>query len=108
MTHSTEPRENEIWHDAFRKSTSVATREIAGETLLVPISGEIAQLHKLFTLNPVGAIIWDQLDGRVDLAAIRHRLVDRFEVSEESAGQDLLEYVEHLLEAQLIEKLDER
>jgi hypothetical protein len=86
----------------YRQSPAVATRDIAGEVLLVPVRGELAQLQRLFSLNAVGAFIWQQLDGKRDLAAIEHDLVERFEVSEEEARRDLVEYVEGLRQASLI------
>ena len=101
------PRGAEIWNDVFHKNTSVVTREIAGEILLVPVRGELAQLHKLFTLNQVGAFIWEQIDGRIDLATLHRRLVDRFEVSDEEARQDILDYVKSLWEARLVDKLED-
>lgn len=88
-----------------QKSPSVVARTIAGETLLVPVRGDLALLNKLFALNEVGAYIWEQIDGRADLATIHRRLQDHFEVSGNDALQDLLEYVGLLLEAELIEKL---
>ncbi len=87
----------------FRQSASVVKREIAGEVLLVPIRGQLAQLHRLFVLNEVGDFIWQQIDGVRDLAAIHRGMVERFEVSEEEARSDLVEYVDSLRDAQLIE-----
>ena len=81
----------------------MVARKIAGETFLVPVKGELAQLHRLFALNAVGAFIWEQIDGRRDLDVIHSGLLEEFEVSAEQARQDLGEYVERLLEAGLIE-----
>lgn len=100
------PPKSDLWTDVFRKKSSVVAREIAGENILVPVRAELAKLHRLFTLNQVGAFIWQQLDGHTDLAAIHRRLVEHFEVSDEEAREDLLEYAQLLLESQLIEKLE--
>jgi len=86
----------------YRQSPAVVTREIAGEMLLVPVRGELAQLQRLFSLNAVGAFIWQALDGNRDLAAIHHDLVERFEVTEDEARRDLAEYVESLRDAGVI------
>lgn len=86
----------------YRQSPSVVTREIAGEVLLVPVRGELAQLQRLFSLNGVGAFIWRQLDGKRDLEAIHHDVVERFDVSEDEARRDLVEYVDCLRDASLV------
>ncbi|MCP3957626.1 MAG: PqqD family protein [bacterium] len=80
----------------------MATREIAGETILVPVSGKLAQLQQIFVLNPVGAYIWEHLDGERDLEAVHRGLVESFEVASEEAESDLFEYVGALEEAGLI------
>lgn len=90
----------------FQKRSSVVVRQIAGETFLVPVRGELAQLHRLFALNPVGAFIWQQLDGIRDLEQIHRHVVERFEVDAAMARRDLLDYVHRLREAQLIDSLE--
>lgn len=41
----------------------VVFRTVAGERLLVPVRGEGARRRRLFTLNPLGAVIWERLGG---------------------------------------------
>ncbi len=86
----------------FRQQRSTVTREIAGEVLLVPVHGKLAQLQRIFVLNPVGAYIWQQLDGERDLEAIHRGLVDNFEVTGGEAEADLYEYLGALEDAGLI------
>lgn len=89
----------------FRRRESVVYREIAGEGFLVPVEGDLAQMHKLFVLNEVAGHIWQLLDGCRDLAAIHHSLVEEFEVSDEEAESDLAQYVEALRGAGLVEEV---
>ncbi len=100
--NSNPSQESPVWQQVYRKSESLVTREIAGETLLVPMRGKLARLQRIFALNPVGAHIWDQLDGTRDLAAIHRSLVESFDVSPEEAEADLVEYVNLLRDAELI------
>ncbi len=89
-------------HRVFRQRRDTVTREIAGEVLLVPVRGKLAQLQQIFVLNPVGAYIWRQLDGERDLEAIHRGLVDTFEVAGGEAEVDLFEYLGALEEAGLV------
>ncbi len=86
----------------FRQRPDMVTREIAGEVLLVPVRGKLAQLQRIFVLNPVGAFIWRRLDGERDLAAIHRGLVDYFEVTGGEAEADMFEYLGALEEAGLV------
>ena len=96
------------WRWICRRNLSVAVREVGGETFLVPVEEELARMHRLVAVNAMGAFIWDELDGKRDLAAIHRHLVDRFEVSAEEAREDLVEFVERLLAAGLIEVVRSR
>ena len=86
----------------LRQQEEVVLREIADETLLIPIRGKLAQLQQIYVLSPVGAFIWHQLDGKRDLEEVRDNLLENFEVSVEEAQADLTSYVEELLEVGLI------
>jgi len=40
---------------------SFVTREIGGETLIVPVTGHVMELESIYVLNPVGSRIWELL-----------------------------------------------
>ncbi len=94
--------EERPWDRVYRQQVSLAEREIAGEVILVPVRGKLAQLQQIFALNPVGAFIWRQLDGQRNLRGIHLGIIDRFEVTSAEAERDLFEYVGALREAKLI------
>jgi hypothetical protein len=87
----------------YRKKEDLLVRRIAGETLIVPIRGKLADMQRLFTLNPVAEFVWEQLDGRKDLDAIRAAIVAGFDVDEARAAADLHELVMQLVDAELVE-----
>jgi hypothetical protein len=80
----------------------VVSRKIVGETILVPITGKLADLQRVFALNPVAEFIWERLDGKRRLAEIRDDIVVAFEVAPQRAEDDLLELVSELLEEGLV------
>lgn len=86
----------------LKQGPEMVVREIAGEVLLVPVRGKLAQLQQIFVLNPVGAYIWQQLDGERDLDAIRQGLIETFEVASPEAETDLFEYLGALEGAGLV------
>lgn len=88
----------------LKKREDVVTREIAGETILVPIRGKLVDMQKIFCLDPVAAFIWEHLDGRRTLAAVRDAVLDKFDVQQERAEADIQEFVAQLAEADLIQE----
>lgn len=83
----------------------VVVRRIADETLLVPITGELAKMQRIFVLDEVGQCVWEHLDGRCDLAAVVRSVTDRFDVSTEQAEVDIGDFAAAILEAGLVVKV---
>lgn len=77
-------------------SPGIARREIAGEALLVPISGDLARMQEIFVLDDVADHIWQRLDGRTPVTTIVDSLTEAFEVDRETAHRDLVAFLEAL------------
>ena len=92
------------WATVFGKRDEVVSREIAGETILVPIRGRLVELQRVFSVNPVGAHIWQELDGKKSLAEIRDSVLEAFEVERDQADADIRDFVAELVEAELVEE----
>jgi len=80
----------------FRKDSSMVSRKIADEFILVPIRRKLGEVEALYTLNEVGGRIWELLDGQRSLRVLRDSLVEEFDVSETEAQADLTELIEQL------------
>ena len=80
------------------------TREIAGETVVVPIRSGVGDLDSIFTLNEVGATIWRLIDGTRTADDIALAVVEAFEVEPEQARRDVEEFLASLTEAGMIDR----
>jgi hypothetical protein len=68
---------------------SFVTRRIAGETILVPVTGHVAELDSIYTLNEVGSFIWHLIDGRRSAQAIAEAVSAEYDVAPERAALDV-------------------
>jgi hypothetical protein len=80
----------------FVKQDDLVTREIAGETIVVPIRGRTEDLASIFTLNELGTLIWNLLDGQASVNQIAEAVSETYEVSLEQATEDILEFLKSL------------
>ncbi len=80
----------------FRKDSSMVSRKIADEFILVPIRRKLGEAEALYALNQVGGRIWELLDGQRSLRVLRDSLVEEFDVSATQAQADLTELIEQL------------
>ena len=90
--------------DVYRCCENLVTREIVGETIIVPISGQLADLQQVYSLNTTGSFVWDRLDGSTSLELIHEAVIANFKIGKQEAWTDLAELVADLAEAGLIEK----
>ncbi|HYB73900.1 MAG TPA: PqqD family protein [Candidatus Sulfotelmatobacter sp.] len=84
------------WADRLERDPTFVSRQIAGETILVPIRQNMGDLESVYSVNEVGTRVWELLDGSRTLGDIRDRIADEFEVGMEALARDLLEFLKQL------------
>lgn len=83
---------------SYSKDPSIVSREIAGETILVPIHQNVGDLESIYTLNETGAFAWKLMDGERTLSEILNRIINDYLVDDDEAEKDLLELIAQLEE----------
>jgi hypothetical protein len=82
---------------------SFVTRRIAGETLILPVTGHVANLDSIYVMNDVGSRIWELLEAPTPVETIADTLSHEFDVTAERAMDDVAEFLNMLKERGLIE-----
>ena len=83
----------------FVKEKDLVTRDIAGESIIVPIKGHVGDLDGLFTLNEVGAMIWQLIDGEKTGRQLAKAVRREYDVE---AEDDVVDFLQSLEDAGLI------
>jgi hypothetical protein len=86
----------------FVKEKQLVTRDVAGESIIVPIKGHVGDLEGIFTLNEVGATIWRLIDGRTTVRQLTEAVENEYDVGAAAAERDLLNFLQALEDAGLI------
>ena len=86
----------------FSRDTNCVTREIAGETLIVPIKNRVGDLDSIYTLNEVATIIWQLVNGQTSVDKIIDAVHDAYDVDREEATKDTVEFLDSLEKEGLI------
>jgi len=87
-----------------RRSDRFVSRDVGGETFVVPVRSGVANLEAIFTLNGVGSAIWAQIDGKKTVADLARAITAEFDVSEAEATADVTAFVDLLASKGLIEE----
>lgn len=73
-------------------------REIAGDTILVPVGKTVYDSNGLFVLNELGGFLWDRLEKAENEEELLQAVLNEYEVTEETAKKDLRTFLDKLRE----------
>lgn len=73
----------------YRIKSKFVTRAVGNELIIVPLSGNVAQMNELFTLNETAKLIWENLDENASLESMQTLLTETFEVDKTTALNDV-------------------
>lgn len=80
----------------YERNPEFIFRRIVDELVLVPVRQDVADMDCIYTLNPVGAFIWEKLDGAATLGEIQAAIADEYATEPETAAGDLLDFMGEL------------
>ena len=85
----------------FRRSTTVATSEVACEMVVVRAKREVGDLDAIFSFNEIGADVWVLMEEDRSLAELTTWVFDHYEISRSQAQNDIREFIAELVQAGL-------
>ena len=71
-------------------------RDIAGETILVPVGKTVYDSNGLYVLNELGAFLWNLLPDAQDEDALLKAVLAEYEVTEDVAAADIRAFLAEL------------
>ena len=75
------------------QTRSYVTRQIAGETLVMPVAGRMADLESIYVLNEVASRIWQLVGSPTTAERVAETIAREFAVSREDAAADVAEFL---------------
>ena len=80
-------------------------RRIVDEMVLVPIRQNIADMDAIYTINPVGAFVWERLDKPATLAELQAAVLDEYAAEPQEVAADLEGFVQEMLSIDAIRRV---
>jgi len=90
-------------NNTYQKDSNIVYRKIADEYILVPIRQQVADLNCIYTLNEIGAFIWELIDGKSNIKQILKNITAAYDVEEKAAKDDLISFISQLLKIKAID-----
>lgn len=82
----------------MRIKKELVKRDIAGDTILVPVGKTVYDSNGLFILNELGSFLWDRLDKAESEEELLQAVLEEYDVAEETAKTDLSTFLDKLRE----------
>jgi len=86
----------------YKRNSDTVSREIGGETIVVPICRGVGDMDSVFTFNSLGTDLWKLLDKSHTEEEMALWVTEHFEVSPERALADVRSFLEDLRNAGLV------
>lgn len=87
----------------FTRSRSVASRVVAGETLLVPIRSRVGDLASIYSFNGTGSSIWQLLETPKTVDELVAAVAQEYDAEQERVEKDVKEFLNEMLSVGLAE-----
>jgi hypothetical protein len=87
------------------RNTAIVSREVAGETIVVPICRGVGDLDSVYTFNSVGKSLWRFLEQGRTAEELANWVATHYQVEAEQAARDVQSYLTELQEIGLIRVL---
>lgn len=80
-------------------------REVAGSYVVVPFGDESVEFNGMVTLNESGKFIWDLLEKEISKEELLEKFMAEYDVSETQAKEDIRQFIQTLLDNNIMEEL---
>lgn len=80
----------------MKRNANFLMREVAGSAVAVPVGEAAREFPGMIRLNEAGKYLWELLGQEQTPQSLTKALLDRYEVSEDQARQDVDAFLEHI------------
>ena len=80
----------------MKRNEDFLLRDVAGSLVIVPVGAAVTAFPGMITLNATAAYLWELLETEQTVDTLTAALMDRYDVEETRAREDVLAFVERL------------
>ena len=80
----------------YERNPDFIFRKIVDESVLVPIHQDVADMDCIYTLNGVGAFVWEHLDAPATQADLQAAVLDEYAADPQALTTDLESFLHEM------------
>ena len=89
---------------SLKATSEVVLREIAGESLLIPVGQTALKIHGMITLSESGLLRWKRLQTECTEDGLVEALLTEYQVDRETAAADVTAFIRQMQEVGILEE----
>ena len=82
--------------ERYVRSRAIVSRLIGGETLLLPVRGNVGDLTSIYTLNATATTIWEALETPKSFKDVCDVICRQYDLSREHAEEDVAIFIREI------------
>jgi hypothetical protein len=90
----------------YERNPDFIYRKIVDEAVLVPIHQDLADMDSIYTLNGVGAFVWEHLDAPGTQADLQAAMLDEYAADPEVLFADLERFLSEMATIGALRKVE--
>lgn len=80
----------------YKMKSKFVVRGVGNELILVPLTGNVAQMNELFTMNETGRFIWENIGEKTSVEDIENLMTEAFSIDRDTAKIDIENFIKKL------------
>jgi hypothetical protein len=80
----------------YKMKNKFVARQVGNEMILVPLTGNVAQMNELFTLNETARFIWENTKENTTIEDIEKLMIEEFDIDAITAMDDIELFMKRL------------
>ena len=80
----------------YQRNPDFISRKVVDEFVLVPIRPKVVDMESIYTLNAVGATVWERLESPATLDELQAALLEEYEAAPEIIQADLQRFLQEM------------
>jgi len=89
----------------YVRNSDFIFRRIVDEIVLIPIHKNVSDMNSIYSLNEIGALIWEHLEQPANLEDLCSIVMNEYEVDQQQALGDIKIYLSELSEFGAVKKV---
>lgn len=90
----------------YQRNPDFIFRRIVEEMILVPIHQDIADMNCIYTLNDVGAFLWEKLADPATEEELENAVLEVYETERETAARDVSNFLVEMERISALRKVE--